>query len=180
MQNNHIEIKRNFWKVIYYFMISIPLLFLGVYNISIHEYHLNISSIFIILASIFLIGLSITVLVSLFYEILNWKSAFVINNEGVIDNSGIESVGFIEWKDITGIEPVEIMSVACLLIETDKPEKYLKKAKNPFVSYFMRRRIKKYGTPIQITSLTLKSKTSELEDIIKTGYEKYKQIIDNS
>ena len=59
------------------------------------------------------------------------------------------------------------MSTKFLLIKLSNPEKYIEKAKNEMTARLMRTNIKMYGTPLSITSNTLKYDFEKLEKLIK-------------
>ncbi len=69
------------------------------------------------------------------------------------------------------------MSTKFLLIEVKNPEKYIKNAKGGMKARFMKTNMKMYGTPLSITSSTLKYGFNELEKLIQTEFEKYNNSI---
>jgi len=102
------------------------------------------------------------------------KIGLTIDTIGITDNSNEGSIGLVEWSDIIEIKTQQVMSTQFLLIIIDNPEKYIEKAKNGMKSKLMRTNMKMYGTPIAITSNTLKYKFVELERLIRSEYEKNK------
>ena len=96
-----------------------------------------------------------------------------IGRDGIVDNSNGSSVGLVEWSDITEINTQQVMSTRFLLIHVVDPEKYIKKAKNAMVSRLMKSNMKMYGTPISITSNTLKIDFSKLEELVRSEFAKY-------
>lgn len=91
-----------------------------------------------------------------------------IDEKGITDNTNATSVGLIEWDDITGIDKVEISSSKILLIKTDKPDKYIDRAKNGISRRAMKANNSIYGSPISIISSSLSMKFSELESLLKS------------
>lgn len=91
-----------------------------------------------------------------------------IDEKGITDNTNGTSVGLIEWDDITGIDKVEIASSKILLIKTDKPDKYIDRAKNGISKRAMKANNRIYGSPISIISSSLSIKFSELESLLKS------------
>ena len=68
------------------------------------------------------------------------------------------------------------MSTKFLLINVTNPEKYIGKAKNRMKAKLMRSNMKIYGTPLSITSNTLKYDFGKLEQLIQTEFERNKNV----
>lgn len=105
-------------------------------------------------------------------KLFDEKLGLTIDNEGITDNTSATSVGLIDWEDIVGIERVEIASTKILLILTNKPDKYIERAKNGLAKRAMKSNYKMYGTPISIISSPLKMKFTELENLIVSEFNK--------
>lgn len=90
----------------------------------------------------------------------------IIDNFGITDNSNASSVGLIDWSDILDIKTEQVMSTRFLLIFVDNPDKYLERV-NGFKRKLMKANMKMYGTPLSITSNTLRYDFSDLERLIK-------------
>ncbi len=103
-------------------------------------------------------------------KLFDKKIGLSIDAHGITDNSNTSSVGFIEWDDITRIETQQVMSTKFLLIHVRNPEKYIEKASG-MKAKLMRSNMQMYGTPISITSNTLKCSFDELEKLIGTAFE---------
>ena len=99
----------------------------------------------------------------------------IIDDNGIIDNTNATSIGLIEWDDITGIERVEIASTKILVIKTDKPNKYIERAKNELAKRAMKVNNKMYGSPLSIISNSLKIKFNKLENLIINELENRKK-----
>ena len=98
-----------------------------------------------------------------FKKLFDKKVGLIIDSNGITDNSNASSVGLIEWNDITDIITKQVMSTKFLLINVANPEKYIEKAKSGMKTKLMRSNMKIYGTPLSITSNTLKYDFGELE-----------------
>ncbi|WP_288427241.1 STM3941 family protein [uncultured Spirosoma sp.] len=89
----------------------------------------------------------------------------IIDEQGIFDNTNASSVGLIKWTDITGIKNQQVASTKFLLIYTKNPHYYLDK-----VTGLKRKMLEgnnsMYGTPLSITSGTLKYNFSDLEKLI--------------
>ncbi|MDC7996364.1 STM3941 family protein [Altibacter sp. HG106] len=103
------------------------------------------------------------------------KVGLTIDQNGITDNSNATSVGLIEWDDITDIGTVQVASTKILMLETDKPEKYIERARNGISKRAMKANYKMYGSPLSIISNSLKIKYDELERMIREEFEKRKK-----
>jgi hypothetical protein len=88
-----------------------------------------------------------------------------IDENGIFDNTNASSVGLIKWADITEIKTEQVASTKFLLIYTANPDFYLDKVKG-FKRKLMEGNNRMYGTPLSITSNTLKYNFNDLEQII--------------
>ncbi len=109
-------------------------------------------------------------------KLFDKKIGLIIDSNGITDNSNASSVGLIEWSDITNITTEQVMSTKFLLIDVTNPEKYIGKAKNGMQAKLMRSNMKMYGTPLSITSNSLKCDFNKLEELVKVKFEKNKNI----
>ena len=103
------------------------------------------------------------------------KVGLTIDQDGITDNSSATSVGLIEWKDIKGIETLQIVSTRILMLRTDQPDKYIDRAKNGISKRAMKANLKMYGSPLSIISNSLKIKFVDLERLILSEFEKRKK-----
>lgn len=95
-----------------------------------------------------------------------------IDENGITDNSSATSVGLIEWDDIQEIRKMKIASTKMLLLMTDKPEKYIERAKNYISKKGLKANQKMYGSPLIIASVSLKTNFDDLENIITMEHKK--------
>lgn len=100
-----------------------------------------------------------------FWKIRDKRVGLIIDENGIYDNSNSLSIGLIRWEDITEIRTEEIHSSKFLLIYVSNPEAYLNKAKG-FRKKLMQMNYKMYGTPLSITSNTLKYNFTALERVL--------------
>jgi hypothetical protein len=95
-------------------------------------------------------------------------AGLIIDEKGITDNTYGSSVGLINWADITEIKTEQVLSTKFLLIFTNNADKYLDR-----VGYFKRKlllgNVKMYGTPLSITSNTLKYDFDNLERLLKNS-----------
>ncbi|WP_421754628.1 STM3941 family protein [Croceimicrobium sp.] len=105
-------------------------------------------------------------------KLFDKKVGLTIDQNGITDNSNATSVGLIEWDDITDIGIVQVASTKILMLQTDKPDKYIDKAKNGISKRAMKANNKMYGSPLSIISNSLKIKNDDLEKLIREEFEK--------
>ncbi len=89
-----------------------------------------------------------------------------IDDIGIIDNTNATSIGLIKWADIIEIKTEQVMSTKFLLIYTSDPNRILEKVKG-MKRKLMEGNMKMYGTPLSITSNTLKYNFNDLEKLLK-------------
>jgi hypothetical protein len=94
------------------------------------------------------------------------KVGLTIDDNGIIDNTNATSIGLIKWSDITEIKTEQVMSTKFLLIYTSDPARILGKVKG-VKRKLMAGNMKMYGTPLSITSNTLKYNFNDLEKLLK-------------
>jgi hypothetical protein len=98
-------------------------------------------------------------------KLFDKKIGLTIDENGIFDNTNASSVGLIKWTDITAIKREQVASTKFLLIYTTNPDFYLDKAKG-FTRKLMAGNNRMYGTPLSITSNTLKYNFNDLEKLI--------------
>ena len=102
----------------------------------------------------------------------------IIDENGIYDNTNASSIGLIKWSDITNIKTEKVSSTKFLLIYTKNPEVYIDRAKG-FKKKLMEGNNKLYGTPLSITSNTLKCNFSDLEKLINSKLNEQREIHQN-
>lgn len=94
----------------------------------------------------------------------------IINDKGIIDKSNLSSIGLIEWEDITGIRTEKVQRTRFLLIDTNKPKKYIDKANSKFKKRLLIGNNRMYKTPLSITLTILNVRFSDLEKLLIDSY----------
>jgi hypothetical protein len=97
----------------------------------------------------------------------------IISERGIEDNSNATSVGLIEWGDIEGIESMEVKNSRFLLIHTKDPQKYIGRIKGALAKKSAQLSMKLYGTPISLTSQTLKTSHAKMAEAVYEGFERW-------
>lgn len=104
------------------------------------------------------------------FFVLKKHPAIIINDKGITDHSNLSSIGLIDWSDIKGIRIEKVEKTSFILIDTDKPEKYIGKAKSSFKRKLLKANNKKYGTPLSIATPIAGVKFKDLEKMILESF----------
>lgn len=90
------------------------------------------------------------------------KPGMVIDENGIIDNSGALAVGFIPWTDITQFATKKLMKQEFLVILVKNPAYYINQQKSVLKKKGMQYNLSNYGSPVAISTNTLKCNLPEL------------------
>lgn len=101
-------------------------------------------------------------------KLFDKSTGLIIDENGITDHSNASSVGLVEWPDILEIRTEQVMSTRFLLIFVSNPDKYLDKASG-FKRKLMKANMKMYGTPLSITSNTLRHNFDDLERLVMSS-----------
>lgn len=101
-----------------------------------------------------------------FVKLFSRKSALLINDEGIFDNTTASSFGLIKWENVTGFKIEEMMSRKFLVIEVNNGEEMIEKSKG-MVRKTMKMNFSMYLTPYAIPSTVINYKLEELVDILE-------------
>lgn len=104
-------------------------------------------------------------------KLLDSKVGLRIGKDGIWDNSNPTSLGLIEWDDITGFKTFRVSFTKLIIIKTNKPAKYIDRAKNGFVKRTMKSNYKTLGSPLTIMASSLTMKFDELEKLLEDQLE---------
>jgi hypothetical protein len=102
------------------------------------------------------------------------KPGLVLNSSGIIDNSSGVAAGFIPWSEITGAEIFEMHRQKILIIKVKSPQTYIDRG-NALRRAANKMNAKMGGSPIAITSSTLKIAFPELLSTFEHYHQKYGQ-----
>ncbi|MDO5608027.1 MAG: STM3941 family protein [Capnocytophaga sp.] len=94
------------------------------------------------------------------------KAGFIINNQGIIDNSSGISAGLVLWADIKEIKITQVMSEKFLTLIVKDPQSYLRKITNPLKRKGMEWNYRLYGSPISISANSLQANFDELNILL--------------
>jgi len=98
----------------------------------------------------------------------------VLNSAGIIDNSSGLAAGFVPWSEITGAEIYEVHRQKMLVIKVRNPEEFIQRG-NVLQRAMVKMGSKMSGSPIAITSNTLKINFPELLSTFEQYHRKYGQ-----
>ncbi|MCG2792873.1 MAG: hypothetical protein L6262_04915 [Weeksellaceae bacterium] len=129
---------------------------------------------FIRISSIIGFVICVFALIAFISVVFTRKMSLIINNEGIIDTSSYVSKGMIPWNDIISIKIIDVMSTKFLLINVKNPKKYVDNETSKIKKSLLQSTLKKYGTPITISSTTLQYDFDKLEKLILDSFENYK------
>ncbi|WP_127131710.1 STM3941 family protein [Pseudoflavitalea rhizosphaerae] len=95
------------------------------------------------------------------------KPGLVINENGIIDNSGGLAAGFIPWAEIEDFTIAKVMKQQFLVIAVKNPEFYIDSQKNILKKKGMQHNLSNYGSPIAISTNTLNCKLPDLLKLLE-------------
>ncbi|OOG58317.1 hypothetical protein B0E48_06295 [Rhodanobacter sp. C03] len=124
------------------------------------------------LAAIVFVGLAA---VAVFRKLIDPSPGLVLDDRGLLDNSGAFSSGFIPWSDITGFEVRQISSRQRILFVLLKdPKKYIAKFK-PIKRALLRANQSVAASPVAITSSSIAIGFDELVTLVNRYLSAYRQ-----
>ena len=118
-------------------------------------------TIIVVLLALFIFAFSL-----LLKQIFSNKPSLILDDNGLTDNTGVLSVGFIPWENINGIKEAEnSFKIKLLIILLKNPEEYISL---PGKSMESSRRIqfKQFGSPVVISMKCIKIDIEKLKNII--------------
>lgn len=119
-----------------------------------------------------IVGLSLSIFI--IRKWLTGKAGFIIDKSGITDVSSTTYTDLVEWEDITKVEGKKVGPLKFIILHTDKPEKYLNKAKK-IARREMGKSLSFHGSPLLIVSSRLKIKYDDLLMLINSEFEKAKR-----
>lgn len=99
-------------------------------------------------------------------KLLGKNIGLIIDDDGIMDNTNAASMGLVKWADINEFRTEQVMSTKFLLVFMKDPNSFIEKAGGT-KQRLVKRNMKMYGTPVVITSTTLKYKFSDLEILLE-------------
>jgi hypothetical protein len=177
-KEEHIEIPLSKTKLFLMLTGAIVFVLLGIWfvskpkELSAQSFHHSPESILIAgLASILFFGIC-AIFIS--KKIADNKLGLIINDKGIIDNSGAMSVGLILWQDLLEVRRENIARQDFIIIIVANPEEYINRQTSFILKKAMEMNYKVYGSPISISANGLKYNFNELYETILNKFNSHK------
>lgn len=112
-------------------------------------------------------------------KLFDKKPGLILSEEGIIDNTSVFKFGLIPWSDISGIyEKTVQVSIASkqyfVTIELINPNDYISKETNTIKRKLLIANSNNYGSPIHISTNSLKTNHKDLLSLINEYFLTYK------
>ena len=105
-------------------------------------------------------------------KVFDGRPGLIIDDQGIVDNSNAVSAGRIFWDEIIGLRVSEIAGQRFLTIEVTDPQKYVERC--GFILRMLNAaNTKMVGSPINISSNSLKVNFDELVRMLTEAFEKH-------
>lgn len=95
------------------------------------------------------------------------KPALIIDDEGMEDNSSGVSAGRVLWKDVTEIKTIKVYNQKFLMLMVRNPKEYIDRQTKKMKKKAMEMNFNSYGSPISITTNSLKYSFNDLKQLIE-------------
>ena len=112
---------------------------------------------------------------SILKKLIKNEPALIISAEGITDNSGGVSVGFIPWSDITAVKEQVVANQRFLNLIVRNPQEYIDRQKSGVKRKMMQKNHDVFGTDIGISTNALKINYKELKKILEDRIFKNKE-----
>ena len=99
-------------------------------------------------------------------KLVSNKPGLLIDNKGITINPGSFSKSFIEWSSIENFGIKDISRTKMIMVYLKNPEEFISQLNNNFKRKMALFSLKTYGTPISITTSSLKCNTDELYTLL--------------
>ncbi|MFN9715354.1 MAG: STM3941 family protein [Planctomycetota bacterium] len=106
------------------------------------------------------------------WKLFDSKPGLRLSAAGIEDNSSGMSVGLIPWEEIVGFRVFESQKTRILVVLIIDPEKWIKR-QGPIRQSVFKMNLRLCGSPIGITSNSLKISFDELMSLVGSYYSKY-------
>jgi hypothetical protein len=95
-------------------------------------------------------------------KLFDSRPGFMIDNDGMTDNSSTFSVGFIPWADVKGISVNEVGNQKFINVKVEDAEGYINRQTNALGKRATSMNYKMYGSPVNISAGSLRISFDEL------------------
>jgi hypothetical protein len=170
-------IERSKAKIVLLMLLSCAIVALGAWLFSLDEATIRSQRRFnnpmfvhgIGLVTVLIFGLCVLVGLKMLFD---KKPGLVFNSSGIVDNASDVAAGFIPWSEIVGTRVLEIQKQKTLIIGVRDPQKYIDRG-GALRRTLNKSNYKMVGSPIAISSSTLKINFSELVSLFDQYRHKY-------
>lgn len=107
----------------------------------------------------------------LFRKLPASEAGLIIDDMGIMDNSGGLSAGQILWSEIENISVIEIHRQKLIMLKVKNPQHYIGRQTSLLKRKGMELNNKMYGTPLSITSNGLKTSFDNLLKLITQKFQ---------
>jgi len=98
-------------------------------------------------------------------KLFDGAPGLVLDRQGIIDNSSALGAGRVDWREIQDVRAVTISGQKFLAFYVEDPGRFLNKG-NVVMRLFLKMNYRMYGSPIFISSHSLKVNFEELEILV--------------
>jgi len=105
-------------------------------------------------------------------NILDREPGLVVSPEGIIDNSSATSVGLIPWSQVSDLTTTSVESQRFVTVHLADAGPYLARG-NRIIRLMNRANSRMTGSPINISSSSLRISFDELEQTLREYFERY-------
>jgi hypothetical protein len=105
-------------------------------------------------------------------KLFDKRPGLILNSSGIVDNASAVAAGFIPWSEVVGSGVLEIQKQKMLIIGVRDPRKYIDRG-SALRRTLNNANYKMSGSPISISSVTLKIDFSELVALFDRYHQKY-------
>jgi len=116
-----------------------------------------------LVAILFFGGIAILVI----RKIFDSCPGLIIDEQGLMDNSGGLSAGQILWQDIEAIQVLQIQRQRLILVLVKNPQDYIDRQSSGWKRKLMAMNYRQYGTPISISTNSLKISFATLLEMLE-------------
>jgi hypothetical protein len=105
-------------------------------------------------------------------RLVDKRPGLVLNSDGMTDHSSYVAGGFIPWSDIAGFGMYQVKRTRVLTILLRDTEHYISRG-GPIKRALNRANTRLVGSPLSISSSTLKIKFDDLRELLESYHRKY-------
>jgi serine phosphatase RsbU (regulator of sigma subunit) len=108
-----------------------------------------------------------------FYSIkrLSYKGpGLILNKLGIVDQSGLVSVGTVIWSDVEEISSGRFFFSDVVIVKVNNPSRYIQKQESLFKRLWLGMENRYFGSPVNISAGGLKSKFKDLFRVVQQHY----------